>query len=175
MRALTLADVPAILALQAACYAADYLEPPEAFAAKLQASAQTCWGVPDPQAAGSLLAYLVCLPVPSWHGPRLHATQWSAPQRAQALYLHDLALHPATRGQGVGQALVAQAEAWARGQGLRALSLMAVQGSTGYWARQGFQLWDQPSDPLDDDAQDRAQTIESYGDGACLMVKSLVA
>ncbi len=194
MRTLSLADLPAILALQAECYAADYLEPEAAFAAKLQGSPETCWGVSTQATAevgGALQAYLIGLPVHSWHGPALHASTWSPPAQPRALYLHDLALHPSTRGQGVGQALVAHAEAWARARGLAALCLMAVQGSTGYWARQGFTslhallaegalpelgvlpglAWGQASQGAH---MARDEVVASYGPGACLMAKALV-
>jgi len=186
MRVLTEADVPAILALQSACYEAGYLEPAASFAAKLACSPQTSWGEfsAQPQTAGAgaeaeqpLLAYLICLPVPTWHGPLLHATRFTQVAQPHALYLHDLALHPSVRGQGVGLRLVARAEDWARSQGLRALSLMAVQGSAGYWALHGFAPLDAEAADgtvdLTGDAAERERVVASYGPGVTLMVKPL--
>ncbi len=131
-------DLAAVHRLQALCYPPGYQEPAAAFAAKLQASPRSLWGADHPVLAGDLMAYLICLPVCGLRWPGLHATTQPPAQGADALYVHDLSLHPDGRGQGLAQALVRHATAWARGQGLQRLLLMAVQGSQPYWRQQGF-------------------------------------
>ena len=60
LRPMTPADLPGVLAVQAACYEPAYHEPQAAFYAKLTQCAETCWvSVQD----ASVAAYLVCLPV----------------------------------------------------------------------------------------------------------------
>lgn len=138
LRTLTASDLPAVLRLQADCYPGAYLESEAAFAAKVQASPQTFWGVDHPNAPGELLAYLVCLPVIGLQWPTLHADHCPSPAHPDGLYLHDLALHPDARGQGLGQALVHLAMCWARAEGLQRLVLVAVEGSPPYWRKLGF-------------------------------------
>jgi GNAT superfamily N-acetyltransferase len=138
IRALGPGDLAAVHRLQALCYPPDYQEPAAAFAAKLQASPRTLWGADHPVMAGELMAYLICLPVRGLQWPGLHATTQTPAEHADALYLHDLSLHPDARGLGLGQALVRHAMAWALEHGLRRVLLMAVQGSQAYWRQQGF-------------------------------------
>src|SRR6218665_348194 len=97
-RPLRVADVPAVLALQAQCYEARFLERAESFAAKLERADgdRTCWmawraGVPEP------LAYLVSLTACEDSLPALDAAQLRRPAVPRFLYLHDLAVAPAGR------------------------------------------------------------------------------
>jgi GNAT superfamily N-acetyltransferase len=168
LRPLTAADLAAVLRLQAHCYPRAYLEPEAAFAAKLRASPQTSWCMDHPDAAGELLAYLVCLPVQGLRWPTLHADHCHSPSRPDTLYLHDLSLHTDARGQGVGQAFVGHAQHWAQAEGLQRLVLIAVQGSQPYWQKQGFA-------PVPEEALRRHHAdTSSFGGQACAMWRHLV-
>jgi GNAT superfamily N-acetyltransferase len=167
VRVLGTHDLPAVHALQAQCYPEGYQEPIAAFAAKLAASPLTAWGVDHPHQPGNLLAYLFCLPVQGLHWPSLHSTHCVAPGQADGLYLHDLSLHPTARGQGLGKALLHQAQQWALSRRLFALRLIAVQGSAPYWQKQGFARL--PDEALEAQAVD----LSSFGAQACAMSMSL--
>ena len=139
LRPLRVADVPAVLALQAQCYEARFLERAESFAAKLERADgdRTCWmawraGVPEP------LAYLVSLTACEDSLPALDAAQLRRPAVPRFLYLHDLAVAPAGRALGLGRRLLQTVEQRARALQLARIGLVAVQDSVPYWHRQGF-------------------------------------
>ncbi len=160
-------DLLAVHALQSQSYPLGYQEPVEAFAAKLDASPETAWGVDHPARSGLLLGYLFCLPIRGLQWPALHAAQCLPAQHPDGLYLHDLCLHPDARGQGLGYALVHQARQWALEQGLAALRLIAVQGSVPYWQKQGF------SRVPDSVLLQHAADLSSFGAQACAMAMPL--
>jgi GNAT superfamily N-acetyltransferase len=57
-------------------------------------------------------------------------------------HVSDIVVAPAAQGGGVGQALMAAAEAWARGRGYRLLSLHVFDGNARareFYARLGYQ------------------------------------
>jgi ribosomal protein S18 acetylase RimI-like enzyme len=168
------ADLPAVLAIQTRCYAADLLESAATFAAKLNYSSDTCWVASGPD--GQLLAYLFAQRAAYLHPPRLD----SAPQDSLAparkanassdlnlvLHLHDLAVDRAARGMALGDRLVARAFAAARQAGLARLTLVAVQQSSAFWSRFGFAAPDHPLPP------DLAEELASYEADACYLVAS---
>lgn len=136
LRPMQMADVPAVLSVQARCYGPEFIESAQAFAAKLAVVEPLgcCWVA---ESEGELIAYVVSLPVcqdsfPAWNAPRFEAS----PQ-ATLLYLHDLAVSPAARG--VGGKLVACVMQAAQALGLPEIGLIAVQDSLAYWQRHGFE------------------------------------
>lgn len=162
LRRLQAADLAALMALQAQAYGASLVEPASAMAQRLAITPQTVWGLFA--ASGEMCAYLLAYrSVPGAVAP-LHHPFEPAPQPT-ALYLHDLAVHPGAKGQGLGLRLVEAALALARGEGLGGLGLVAVQGSQPFWRRQGFQ----DSRP---DAASQA-TLAGYGEGAAYLWRSL--
>ena len=167
LRPLGAADVPAVLALQAQCYEAQFLEGAPAFEAKLHAAAgfESSWMAWQ---GDTPLAYLVALPVCEDSLPALDAPAVVLPAAPRLLYLHDLAVAPAGRALGLGRRLVAQIEQRARVLGLMRLGLVAVQGSVPYWQRQGFAEPDVPAPAL-------AAKLASFGAGACWMERRLPA
>lgn len=134
-------DLHAVLRIQSQCYPNAYLESTEAFASKL-AGANACSWVTSPsgQPTSTAQAYLVCLPVDPATFPALNAEAWQAPRAATMLYLHDLAVSPELRGSGAATALIECAVNRARALGLHELVLIAVQGSTPFWCRHGFEV-----------------------------------
>lgn len=135
LRGLREADLPALMALQAQAYGAGYVEPAAAMAQRLAITPDTVWGLFD--GADRLRAYLLAYRSQAGCVAALHQPFAPAAQPG-ALYLHDLAVHPDAAGRGLGPRLLAPALALARAEGLAGLGLVAVQGSQGFWRRQGF-------------------------------------
>lgn len=160
LRLLGVADVPALLAVQAACYGSDLLEGRAVYEQRLSAAPPSSLGVFDAQ--GCLLAYLAACPSVEGAITPLHAPFVTPPQ-ADTFYLHDLAVHPAQAGQGLAQRLLSAAWSLAHRLGLPQAALVSVQGSRGFWQRQGFS-----ADPRCDSA------LVSYGPGAVYMRKLLL-
>jgi GNAT superfamily N-acetyltransferase len=130
-------DVPAMLGVQAQCYESAMNEPAEVLLARHEACPDTAWVALD--AHGQVAAYLVAYrsrlgkPTPLGHAFE-HALD------ADVLYLHDLAMGFALRGQGVAQQLVSHARAQARTMGLRGLALVSVNDTVGFWQCMGFEI-----------------------------------
>lgn len=161
LRPMTPADLPGVLAVQAACYEPAYHEPHAAFHAKLMQCADSCWVVAQD---ASVAAYLVCLPVTDVTLPALHQTDWRRPQRATALYVHDLAVSPTLRGSGAASRLIEQAIQSAQASGLSRLVLVAVQGSVPFWQRHGFDDARLP-------AAKRPAGLQTFGAAATFMTR----
>lgn len=84
---------------------------------------------------------------------------------ADAVYISDLAILPEARGAGVTHAVIDRLVRLAREDGFRVVTLVAVNNSTGFWVRHGFQVQERP---------DARKTLTSYGDDARFMVRDLV-
>ena len=148
------ADAAAVLAVQRAAYGPAHHESWEVLGRKRALWPAGCWVVDDgPDLAG----YLFSHPGRWDEPPRLHAAL-ALPAQPDAYAIHDLALHPRARGRGWAPQLVACALQQAQAAGLPALSLVAVQGSAGFWARWGF-VAQAPAPPQ----------LASYGSDAVFM------
>ena len=163
IRALTLADLPALLAVQQACYGAGFVESAEVFARRL-ASPANC-SLVAVRDSGELMAYLA-----AYHSVRGKVTplhgDFEPVAQADTLYLHDMAVLPACAGQGLAQALLQPLWGQAMAQGLRHSALVSVQGSQGYWQRHGY-----APQALADAAQ--RERLAGYGAQAVYMVRGL--
>lgn len=151
-------DVPAMLQVQAQCYPPHMNESAEVLMARWAACPDTAWVAED--ARGQVAAYLVgyrsCWGQVSPLGEAFaHAAQ------PEMLYLHDLAIGHALRGQGAAQALVAEARRAASVQALEGLTLVSVNGSLAFWQRLGWRVM-----PLDATGQ---QALTTYADDAVYM------
>ena len=153
------ADLAEVLRIQAACYTEIVPEGVAAYEAKLRAPGARCFVA---EQAGTMLAYLVAVPV-AWPAlPALDDPHYVQPPDADALYLHDLAVDPRARGTGAGAALVQAflaavvADGWARA------GLVAIQGSVPYWACFGFDTIATVDDAV-------RRKLASYGPDARLM------
>lgn len=96
--------------------------------------------------------------------PPIDARLGAIPASADAWYVHDLALLPATRGSGAAAKVSALLAAQAHLAGYRTVALVSGNGSQGFWARQGFSV-------RMDDAL--AAKLESYGGQAVYMERDL--
>lgn len=156
-------DVYEILRIQACCYQPDFLENEAAFASKIQASPHTCWLL----ASGSrIAAYLVSIPVDRHTFPALNATKLQLSETPELLYWHDMAVHPDYRGDGIAARLAAYALQQAQQLGFRQVGLIAVQDSSTYWQRHGFQV-------ANSDTFGLTAKVASFGEGAVFMQQTL--
>lgn len=60
---------------------------------------------------------------------------------ADCLFLHDIALTDAARGQGLGVAIVPLLKEVARAHGFTKLGLVSVNNSRKFWSAQGFEIF----------------------------------
>lgn len=153
-------DVAAMLAVQRQCYPPDMNESAEVFLARHEACPDTAWVALDAQGqvGAYLVAYRSCLGKVT---PLGHA--FAHLPAANALYLHDLAIGVALRGQGLAALLVQHARAQAAAMGLHALALVSVNDTVNFWRGLGFE-----AAPVSGDA---ARALQSYVQPARHMVR----
>lgn len=149
-------DLPALCAIADLVHP-DHPESSEALASRLTRFPAGCF-----LAEGKPGMFGYCLSHPGQIGqpPPLDSVLTELPAGADCLYLHDLALIPAARGRGLGEAMVEMLATVARAHGLDRIALTAVSGSWGFWERQGFHRTACPA-------------LASYGHAAVYMVKPL--
>lgn len=111
-----------------------------------------------------IAAYVVSHPWRYREPPSLNMLLGALPPKPSTFYIHDLALAPDVRGTGAGADLVASLATCARAAGLPTMSLIAVNGSIGFWQRQGFSPIAEPS---------LTEKLRSYSDDAQFMVRDL--
>lgn len=107
----------------------------------------------------TVLAYLLAHPWANEAPPKLH--EKCLITACLNLYLHDLALADEARGKGIAKKLVENLIDNAKAQGVAKILLVAVQSSSGFWAKFGF--LNIPN----------AVICPSYGDSAKLMALEL--
>lgn len=166
VRPLQMADLDAVMAIQAACYTAFAPESREAMAARPRLAPASCW-VAGAGPRGQAMAYLQALPWRLGEAPALDAVLDRLPPEPDCLYLHDLAVAPEARALGLGAALVERFMVALRQGPWRHAALIAVQDAAPYWLRHGFTP--QPPDAA------LAAKLHAYGPGAQYMRRSATA
>lgn len=96
--------------------------------------------------------------------PALDTRLGTLPETPDTYYLHDLALLPLTRGIGAAGQIVAALTKHAAALDLPTMSLVAVNGSEGFWTRQGFVAETRPA---------LSEMLAAYEAEARYMVKTL--
>jgi GNAT superfamily N-acetyltransferase len=155
------ADLPAVMQIAARVHP-DYPEDEAIFAERLRLAPAGCHVLADAQ--GALLGYLVSHPWPAGAVPALNSLLGDIPPGTTNWYIHDLALLPEARGGGAAGRIIAGISDEAARAGCSSLALVAVNGSTGFWRRQGFR-------EVHDPALDRK--LASYDDAARYMRRDL--
>lgn len=159
-RAMTPADLRAVLAVAAEVHP-DYPEDEAVFAERLRLSPEGCLCL----AHGERLAgYVVSHRWTARTPPALNSLLGAIPPAANDWYLHDIALLPGARGTGAAGLAVEKLVALARDAGCARLALVAVNGSSSFWRRQGFRVVHDAS---------LARKLASYDDAACYMERDL--
>lgn len=159
-RPMTLADLDAVETIATHVHPG-FFEAPEVFAERqvLYPKGTLLLEVDDKPAG-----YILSHPWRFRQLPALNSLLAEIPQDADTYYLHDLALLPRARGTGAAGAVVERLTQWARNEGFPTMTLVAVNGSLGFWEKQGFM-------PID--APELAEKLASYEDAARFMVKML--
>lgn len=96
--------------------------------------------------------------------PKLDAPLGMLPSRPDCLYLHDVVVAPAARGQGAAGAYLVAMSALARSRGLATLALVSVHETWPMWQRHGFRV-------VDD--SELVTVLADYGPSARYMVRPL--
>lgn len=110
---------------------------------------------------GRLVGYCIAHPWVLGLAPALNCLLERIPAEADTLYIHDLALAVHARGRNAARTQIAALVELAIMEGLPSLSLTAVNGSAGFWERNGFF-------PIQ-----KAVGLASYGGDALSMVRWL--
>lgn len=160
-RPMTAADLSVVCALSATIHQA-YPEDDAVFAERLRLYPDGCHVY---AAAGKIAAYVVSHPWRAFDAPALNSLLGEIPAAPSTYYIHDLALAPQTRGTGAARSIVGKLADHAIASGFPAMSLVAVNGSSGFWQRQGFAPIDVP---------ELADKLRSYrDDGVRFMTRAL--
>lgn len=162
IRAMQAADLPAIMEIQAACYAADVLESEQVIHARFNACPDLSWVAEDEL---GVCAYLFAYRSKKGNVTPLDAVFRHHPQ-ADCLYLHDLAVNPRANGRGIGPALIRHNNQQGQKMQLRYSALVSVQDSEQFWQRHGYVAQDElpPS---------QQAHLESYQIPAIYMLREL--
>ncbi|KKC26062.1 GNAT family N-acetyltransferase [Sphingomonas sp. SRS2] len=115
--------------------------------------------------ADALRGYLIAYPWPLGSIPPLNSLLGILSEPGDALYLHDLALHPDVRGQGYTRSIVERVAREMSQLGARRIALVSVNDTVGFWQGMGF------GSVTGDDAI--TQKLESYGDRSSYMIREL--
>ena len=161
-RRMTAGDLSAVSRLAARIHP-NYPEDDAVFAERLRLYPAGCLVFERGQ---GIEAYVVSHPWRKLEPPPLNSLVGNLPTAPSTFYIHDLAFAPPARGRGAAAWIVAQLEECARAQELSSMSLTAVNGSAGFWRRQGFEA-------ILDDAL--AEKLRCYGDDAQFMVRNLAS
>lgn len=159
-RAMTPEDLDDVSAVAAVAFP-DHFEDRACFANRLALYPQGCRVLADET---GLSGYIVAYPWRRGGIPPLNSLIDAVPGDADLIYLHDLALMPATRGGGHARLAVESLASEAVATGWPALALVAVNEAEAFWARHGF---------VTDPAPDLRAKLATYGPDARYMVRRL--
>jgi len=96
--------------------------------------------------------------------PSLNTLLGDLPAGSDTYYIHDLALLPVARRIGAATFITEALAKHARAHGFPTMTLVAVNGSQGFWERHEFAVEDLP---------ELNEKLRSYEDAARLMVRRL--
>lgn len=155
-RAMTTADLAAVSRIAAEVHP-DFPEDDAVFAERLGLCPDGCLVLVR---GDDLAGYVVSHPWVTGSCPPLNALLGSLPADTDSFYIHDLALLPVARGSGAAAIVVDALKELARAAALPLIGLVAVNNSSGFWCRQGFESADGSA---------MAAKLASYGDDARYM------
>lgn len=156
IRPMRLADLDAVLRVQAACYPPAMQEAGAVVSARLRAAPTSCLVGCD---AEGVSGYLFAYPSRIGKVTALDASFTPAPA-ADTLYLHDLAVDPRALGHGLARSLVEHLLAAGAAAGLARSALVSVQDSERFWNALGYRATE-TTDPA----------LRTYPPGARYMVR----
>lgn len=133
-RSITEDDWTSILLIQQECYPELEPESLRVLQSKWVVSPQSCFVL---EANERVVGYCLAHPWKLNCPPSL-AQVITSIEQPDTLYLHDLALSSKAQGKGAGQAALQKLIRLAQRECYGKLSLVAVQGASRYWKKQGF-------------------------------------
>ena len=139
----------------------DHFEGRPCFANRLALNPAGCFVLQMPD---GLEGYLVAYPWIGGAAPRLNTLIEAIPPDADVLYLHDLALTPAVRGQGWSKPAVTAVVDLAKAGGWATIALVAVNDAVDFWRGHGFEVKQTP---------EMAGKLASYGSDARYMTRGV--
>ena len=154
-------DIDGVVAVAAACF-------PEHFEARIcfqERQALYPLGCFVLAAEDAIAGYLIAYPHPFGAIPALNSLLGELQETSQALYLHDLALHPDVRGGGFARPILDRLFNLAQDRGIRCIHLVAVNGSMPFWERMGFT-------PVSI-SPELTRKLQTYGGDAGYLVRNL--
>ena len=140
----------------------DHFEARACFENRLALYPRGCFVLADGDAPAQ--GYLIAYPWRADGAPPLNTVIEGLPTDPAVLYLHDLALHPETRGGGLTRAVIERLAEQATEDGWPAVALVAVNDAVAFWSRHGF---------VEQTASGMAAKLASYGPDARYMVRRL--
>lgn len=159
-RAMTGYDVPTVQAIAEQVHP-KFFERPEVLGERQRLYRYGCYLLEIGEKAGG---YVLSHPWRFGSPPALNALLGEIPADADTYYLHDLALLPVARRVGAASHIVSALARHAAAEGFSMMSLVAVNGSVGFWEKHGFGVSDAPG---------LGGKLMSYEAEARLMVKPL--
>lgn len=154
-------DIEVIYGIQCIAHA-DHPEAREVLLERLELCPSGCFVL---ERHGVVSGYVLSHPWRRFSPPPIDTKLGAIPAEADVWYLHDLALLPGTRGSGAGAKVSKLLADLARQTGYRTVALVSVNGSQGFWERQGFSV--RRHDAL-------AARLAGYGSAAIYMEHALV-
>ena len=164
-RPLTAPDLPAVEAIAAIVHP-DFPEDGAVFAERLALYPD---GTRLFELDGVAAGYVLSHPWMLGELPALNGLLGALPEHADTFYIHDLALLNKARGTGAAAMIVGEIQRHARARGFASMSLVAVNGSLGFWHKHGFRA--QRPSML---APALVDKLAGYELAARLMIKALV-
>jgi GNAT superfamily N-acetyltransferase len=140
----------------------DHFEERACFAERLALFPGGCFVLAAPD---GIMGYLIAYPWTPGAIPPLNSLLGSLPATAEAVYLHDLALHPDAREHGAARPMIERLADTLRLLGTRQIALVAVNASVPFWQKMGFA-------PVHGDPALTAK-LQSYGSDATYMTRQL--
>ena len=159
-RAATAADLDAVERIGNAVHVT-LQERAEVFANKVALFPQGCFVLAR---NGDVIGYGIAHPWAVGSVPALDRVMATLPASPTCLYIHDVVVLEAARGQGAAGVLVDLFEAVARQHALASLALVSVYGTYVFWERYGFRTTPDP---------ELAAKLKCYGESARYMRKDL--
>jgi GNAT superfamily N-acetyltransferase len=140
----------------------DFFEDAAVLSERLKLYPQGCFVLSGANA--SLIGYAITHPWHLYAMPALNSLLGGLPEAPSTYYLHDIALLPQSRGTGAAGTIVSLLADHASRSGFSTMSLVAVNGSTGFWEKQGFRKEDHP---------ELNSKLQTYSNDARFMVRHL--
>lgn len=130
-------DWPDVKAIQAAAFPPEACEDIATFACHAALSPSTCFTA---EVDHRVVAYLLAHPWQSTLAPPINTLYSALPPDCDALFIHDLAVHPDARGTGLARRMVETLLHTPAASTLPMATLVSVQDTARFWERFGFEI-----------------------------------